>query len=49
MVISRVGWGGWCINVLDEYVTYITQHVAVEAVAHAVVWSSGGWTNVHAA
>ena len=31
VVWSSGGWGGWggCINVLDEYVTYVTQHVSV--------------------
>ena len=33
------GGGGECINVLDEYFPYVTEHVHV---AHAVVWSSGG-------
>ena len=31
---------GGCINVLDEYFPCVTEHVHV---AHAVVWSSGGW------
>ena len=33
------GWGG-CINVLDEHFLYVTEDAHV---AHAVVWSSGGW------
>ena len=36
------GWGG-CINILDEHFPYGTEHVHV---AHAVVWSSGGWGGV---
>ena len=36
------GVGGWgaCINVLDEHFLYVTEDAQV---AHAVVWSSGGW------
>ena len=30
------GGGGGCINVLDEYFPYVTEHVHI---AHAVVWS----------
>ena len=40
---SGGGWGGGCINVLDEYFPYGTEHVHI---AHAVVWSSGGWGGV---
>ena len=37
------GGCGECINVLDEYFPYVTEHAHV---AHAVVWSSGGWGGV---
>ena len=40
MIIRGVGG---CIDVLDEYFPYVTAHVHV---AHAVVWSSGGWGGV---
>ena len=42
MIIRRGGGGGWggCINVLDEHFLYVTEDAHV---AHAVVWSSGGW------
>ena len=39
MIIRGVGVGG-CTNVLDDHFSDVTEHVHV---AHAVVWSSGGW------
>ena len=39
MIIRGVGMGG-CISVLDEHFSYVPEHAHV---AHAVVWSPGGW------
>ena len=40
MIIRGVGGGGGCIHVLDEHFLYVTEDARV---AHAVVWSSGGF------
>ena len=40
MIIKGGGGVGGCINVLDEHFLYVTEDAHV---AHAVVWSSGGF------